>query len=169
MERRALVVALALTLPLVTYGIPYAYAVSTQSTYIAESDFLNVAAGGYHTFIAQCSNPSDYTQKFAIREGSDNFPSFPNVNGVLLNSVGNHLPSPGDVPNGWQVTVQNTYSTAVQMQLEIICQSAVTLPAGIGVPEFGSFYVAIALGAVVYFMMSRRFARRPTMSGQVKA
>jgi hypothetical protein len=55
------------------------------------------------------------------------------------------------------------------MQLEIICQSAVTLPAGIGVPEFGSLYVAIALGAVVYFMMSRRFARRPTMSGQVKA
>jgi hypothetical protein len=46
-----------------------------------------------------------------------------------------------------------------------ICQTPITV-AGIGVPEFGSFYVAIALGAVVYFMLSRRLARSPTISPQ---
>jgi hypothetical protein len=49
------------------------------------------------------------------------------------------------------------------MGLEIICQTPVTV-AGIGVPQFGSLYVAIALGAVAYFLMSRRFARTPTIS-----
>jgi hypothetical protein len=45
-------------------------------------------------------------------------------------------------------------------EVYIICQSPITV-AGVGVPEFGSLYVAIALGAVVYFMLSRRFGRRP--------
>jgi hypothetical protein len=34
----------------------------------------------------------------------------------------------------------------------------------VGVPEFGSLYVAIALGALVYFMLSKRYARRPLVS-----
>jgi hypothetical protein len=54
------------------------------------------------------------------------------------------------------------------MYAEVICQTPLTV-AGIGVPEFGSLYVAIALGAVVYFVMSRRLARRPTMSAIVNA
>src|SRR6267378_1605501 len=34
MERRAIILALALTLPLALYGVPYAYAVTTSSTYL---------------------------------------------------------------------------------------------------------------------------------------
>jgi len=39
--------------------------------------------------------------------------------------------------------------------------------AGIGVPEFGSLYIAIALGAVLYFLLARRYSGRPTISAQV--
>jgi hypothetical protein len=167
MERRAVVVALALTLPLALYGIPYAYA-STQSTYVVASSYTSVGASASHTFIVMCSNPLDYTVRFAIDEGSGNIPAYPNSNGVLLNSAGSHILTTGDVPNGWEVTVQNTYSSTLLMNLDIICQTPVTV-AGIGVPEFGSLYVAIALGAVVYFMLSRRFARRTTVSALVQS
>ena len=47
----------------------------------------------------------------------------------------------------------------------MVCQTPVTV-AGVGVPEFGSLYAAIALGAVAYFMLSRRLTRRPTLSAQ---
>jgi hypothetical protein len=43
-----------------------------------------------------------------------------------------------------------------------ICMTPVTV-AGIGVPEFGSLYAAIALGAVVYFMLSRYSSRKPSL------
>jgi hypothetical protein len=43
-----------------------------------------------------------------------------------------------------------------------VCQMPIAV-GGISVPEFGSLCVAIALGAVAYFMLSRRFARRPTI------
>jgi hypothetical protein len=167
MERRGIVVALALTLPLALYGIPYAYA-STQSTYVEASPYTNVATGASHTFILMCASPSDYTIRFAIDEGSGNIPAYPNSNGVILNSAGSHILTNGDVPNGWEVTVQNNYANTLGMGLEIICQTPVTV-AGIGVPQFGSLYVAIALGAVAYFVLSRRFTRRPTISAVVEA
>jgi hypothetical protein len=59
-------------------------------------------------------------------------------------------------------------ASGVSVDVWVVCQTPITV-AGIGVPEFGSLYVAIALGAVVYFVMSRRLARRPTMSAIVNA
>jgi hypothetical protein len=43
------------------------------------------------------------------------------------------------------------------MSMRAVCQTPVTV-AGVSVPEFGSLYVAIALGAVLYFLLARRFA-----------
>src|SRR5256885_7717002 len=39
LERRALVVALMLAIPLISYGVPYAYAATTSSTYVVENDY----------------------------------------------------------------------------------------------------------------------------------
>jgi hypothetical protein len=69
----------------------------------------------------------------------------------------------GPGPVQWKVTAENT-DGGISQQLVIVavCQTPITV-AGIGVPQFGSLHVAIALGAVAYFMLSRRFARRPTI------
>jgi hypothetical protein len=48
--------------------------------------------------------------------------------------------------------------------VDVVCQTPIAAVAGVSVPQFGSLYVAIALGAVAYFMLSRRFARTPTIS-----
>jgi len=165
MERRALVAALAMTLPLALYGVPYVYASTTQSTYVINSDLVFVSPMGHHNFHVGCSSPSDFTQHFAVASFANNV--FPSVFGELVNS-GLNFPADGDVPNGWNVDVKNTDSAPQSFKVQIICQSPITV-AGIGVPQFGSLYAAIALGAVVYFMLSRRIARRPTVSAEVKA
>jgi len=51
------------------------------------------------------------------------------------------------------------------MVAQVICQTPINV-AGIGVPQFGSLYVAIALGAVLYFLLSKRFAGRPSLSAK---
>lgn len=43
-ERRALLLALALTLPLLLYGVPYAYAAQTSSSYTVESTIAVAAS-----------------------------------------------------------------------------------------------------------------------------
>jgi len=90
MERRALVLALALTLPLALYGVPYAYAATTQSTYIVTSDSRFIAGGHVDLFSAHCSSPLDVTQHFGIHTGSGSAIDeiVPTVNGLLMNSIG---------------------------------------------------------------------------------
>jgi hypothetical protein len=166
MEKRAVVLSLALTLPLLLYGIPYAYAASTQSTYVVRATFPIMAGGAMGLVIIQCASPSDFTQHYAV-SNPEQFP----VSGVnTINSAGLKT-NTGDNPNGWLIEVHNlSTGSAFGITAEIICQSPLTLVAGIGVPEFGSLYVAIALGALVYFMLARHFARRPsTVSAQLKA
>jgi hypothetical protein len=41
MEKRALILALALTIPLALYGIPYAYASVTSSDYVIQSRMVS--------------------------------------------------------------------------------------------------------------------------------
>jgi len=160
MERRALVLALALTLPLGLYGIPYAYAATTQTTYMVQSD--NVVLGPDHapddTLVAQakCFSPSDYTlQYFHLHNELVSVYSID-----TLNSAGRSA-HPGDTPNGWFIALHNLQTYQVTDYIEIFCQSPVTV-AGIGVPQFGSLYVAIALGAVAYFLLARRYSTGKT-------
>ena len=72
----------------------------------------------------------------------------------------------GNPPDTWQVAVYNPTPDGRNFIVWAVCQHPVTV-AGIGVPEFGSLYIAIALGAVAYFMLSRRFARQSPISAQV--
>jgi hypothetical protein len=161
MERRALVLALALTLPLALYGIPYAYAVTMSSTYVATKT-IDVPPAGAADHV-ECK-PGDYATGVG---GYDHL-----GDGLLV--VTNITPAgPPDwtnvfsgSPAGFSFSVTNHGPYTNSVDFYAICQTPITV-AGVGVPEFGSLYVAIALGAVVYFMLSRRFARRPTISAQV--
>jgi hypothetical protein len=150
MERRALVLALALTLPLALYGIPYAYASATSSSYLV----LNIGNGAVYV---HC-NTGDYaTGGGALAVDSANWigESYP-----VFWTGSNYVGISTGQPNAWTASAHNPASDFVNVF--VICQTPIVV-AGIGVPEFGSLYVAIALGAVLYFLMARRFAGRPTI------
>jgi hypothetical protein len=152
MEKRALVLALALTLPLALYGIPYAYANTVSSSYVVSSSTSQ---------IVHC-NPGDYANGGGGIVASGSIRASEPVKG------GSVPTSPADgAPDGWYID-GTTSLTSTTFLVFVVCQTPITV-AGIGVPEFGSLYVAIALGAVVYFMLARRFARRPTISAQIQA
>jgi hypothetical protein len=151
MERRVLAVALVLTVPLAFYGIPYAYAVQTSSSY--QVKVSATATDDSFPLIAYC-NGGDYATG-----GGGGI----HVTGAFVRET---LPisyvSP-PTPYGWFAEFGG--STGFQVDTYAVCQTPITV-AGIGVPQFGSLYVAIALGAVLYFMLSRRFARRPALSAE---
>jgi hypothetical protein len=165
METHALVLALALTLPLALYGVPYAYAAtSTLTTYSVQQSNL-VANGSDQLFNLRCLSPSDSSAAYPALSFPILRPDNPFIHVFLpLNSAGTQA-TDGQTVNGWKVDVTNTEGHAFNVIVIILCTTSITV-AGIGVPEFGSLYVAIALGAVAYFMLSRRFARRPTISAQ---
>jgi hypothetical protein len=157
MERGALIAALALTLPLALYGIPYAYASVTSSSYTVYHGLSVPGDFASHEIVAYC-NSGDYVTGGGY-DISVNHQYIQVLNSEPVTSFG----------QGWLVTVVNSHGTGFSdgEYAWAVCQTPITV-AGIGVPQFGSVYVAIALGAVVYFMLARRFARRPTISAQVK-
>jgi hypothetical protein len=149
MEKRALVLALALMLPLALYGIPYAYATTVSSGYV------NLRVTNNVTEAEVFCNPGDYAT------GGGGFATQAvNLSHSVLKGGGFFVN--GTRPDGW---IFGTLVSSSTLVVHVNCQTPITV-AGIGVPQFGSLYVAIALGAVVYFMMASRFARRPTLSAQ---
>jgi hypothetical protein len=165
-EKRALALALALTIPLALYGVPYVYAATLSSSYVVTTT-TTLPTGSSVDASAHC-NTGDYATGGGVdpQEGgavvSRSLPLY--FDGTSYSSI-----SSGQ-PNAWSGEVVSTVGTqeAFGIATYVICQTPITV-AGIGVPEFGSLYVAIALGAVLYFMLSRHFARRPTISALVEA
>jgi len=157
MERRALVLALALTLPLVLYGIPYAYAGQTSSSYEVLNAFIVSGGGGTGSGTASC-NSGDY----ATGGGFTVPTSFESVQ----SSYGKN-PNHSSNPIEWYVFGTNNGGSDASIEVFVVCQIPITV-AGVGVPEFGQLYIAIALGAVVFFVLSRQFSRRPAISAKVK-
>jgi len=154
MKTRALVLALALTFPLALYGIPYAYAATTSSTYTVDGPTSTITPGSHQALYADC-NQGDY-----VTGGG--------YSGGLTTNIVVSISQP-DRGVGWGIEVYNTGSTFnIDANAVAVCQTPITV-AGIGVPEFGSLYVAIALGALLYFALSRKFSRGPTMSAKVGA
>jgi hypothetical protein len=153
MERRALVLALALTLPLALYGVPYAYASQVSTSYTALWHDV-VLPNQTVTDVATCTS-GDYVTGGGW-EGTARI--------VVYTSEAQPF---GPGPSLWKVTAHNI-DGGISQQLVIVavCQTPISV-AGIGVPEFGSLYVAIALGAVVYFMLSKRLNRKPTISASI--
>jgi hypothetical protein len=151
MNRQAITLVLALTLPLGLYGIPYAYASSTSSTYEMIQSFT-LLVGESANFVTSCL-PGDV----ATGGGYAGFVpvTFSEANPRLT-------PNPGHMPTGWAVSFNNNQGTPQSVEVEAVCMTPINV-AGIGVPEFGSLYVAIALGAFVYYLVSRRTAKSQEM------
>lgn len=157
MERRAFVLALALALPLAIYGIPYAYATVTSATYTVGNFFTVPASSGATLYDSVC-NSGDYVTGGGVNAAVGN------GNEIVLGSIATRADSPTtSPPDRWTGIVSNPSGISDEVFVGAVCQTPITV-AGIGVPEFGSLYVAIALGAMVYFVLSRRFARKPTIS-----
>jgi len=150
MERRALILALTLTLPLALYGVPYAYAATTTTTYVVVGPGVTIAPhdGGADT--ALCHTGDDVTGG-----GYDTAYS--------LSVEQDHPLLPSN--DNWGVFAENPHDFSVVLKAWAECQTPITV-AGVTAPEFGSLYIAIALGAVAYFVLSRRLAGRPTISTQ---
>jgi hypothetical protein len=173
MERRAFVVALALTLPLVLYGIPLAYAASSSSYVVRVQTFVpdpSTSSTLYSHATARC-NGLDYATGGGVTAGGYPPGGYqPDPNQQVLRSspaVTANEPQTGDQPNSWvgSIFISGSWHFGMVWEVYVVCQTPIAV-GGIGVPEFGSLYVAIALGAVVYFMLSRRLARRPSTSVQ---
>jgi len=168
MERRALVLALALVLPLALFGIPYAYATVTSSDHGVQSTMTvhpqaesgsNVACPSGDYAVSGGYQPASFgsSSSTGFQFFPDIFSTFPTLGGTQIFT--------GQTPDGWGFEGVNDANVDATAIVWVVCQTPVTV-AGIGVPQFGSLYVAIALGAVVYFMLSRRFARRPAIPTQ---
>ncbi len=150
MRKAEAVLAVVLVVPLALYFVPYAYASATQVTYVVNGPPISTLGGQLHNeFQVKCSSPSDFTLHYTDRSPEE----VPLFEVVPLDSGGG-VANTGETPNGWIFALHNAVSFGVTTEVDIYCQSPVTV-AGIGVPEFGSLYAAIALGAVVFFLMSR--------------
>jgi hypothetical protein len=159
MERPALVMALALTLPLAIYGVPYAYATVSSATYTV-GNFFTVPAHSTANLYDSVCNSGDYVTGGGVNAAVGN------GNEQVLGSIATRGDNPtASPPDRWTGIASNPSGISDEVFVGAVCQTPITV-AGVGVPEFGSLYVVIALGAVVYFMLSRRFARRPTISLQ---
>ena len=160
MERTALILVLALALPLAFYGIPYASAVVAQTTYVVEGGPHTIPPHGTFNMNIQCSSPSDSALHFFTGTTTLTTPTTiinnqPPLFAIPLNSAG-AIALTGDNPNGFVIGFRNNFEVVGDnVRGWIICQSPITI-AGISVPEFGSLYLAIALSAVVYFFLARR-------------
>ncbi len=157
MERGSLVVALALTLPLAMYGIPYAYAATVGQTIVVFADQTIAATDSVpYELFAHCP-AGDYATGGGAGSDVDSNQLAPTFSGPAVGTAVDFGSAP---PDGWHATFNFNPSLFVGGVVEVfvVCQAPITV-AGIGAPEFGSLYVAIALGAVVYFVLSRRVSR----------
>jgi hypothetical protein len=170
LEKRALVVALALAIPLISYGVPYAYAATTSSTYVVEADYSQrtvVPPQSYGNNAVLC-NSGDYATGalYMVWAVSSTAPGVIDAIHGTNDATGSSFVTSG-TPHGMVVTAINPSTTSsFEFTAGAVCQTPITV-AGIGVPEFGSLYMAIALGAVAYFLMARRLARSPAVPARV--
>jgi hypothetical protein len=164
MERRALILALSLTLPLALYGIPYAYAATTSSSYIVFTSHDLVATSVPPTDLGVSCHTGDYATGGGAGTDGDTTAIVPTFSGPTR---AGSVVSSGQ-PDGWRggfnyPNPATSFYAGITLEVFAICQTPLTV-AGVGVPQFGSLYVAIALGALIYFMLARRSTRKPAMS-----
>jgi hypothetical protein len=161
MQSRDIVLVVALTLPLALYGIPYAYATTVGSTYTKYAVGDATAANPNITVKAAC-NSGDYAT------GGAGIATDPHVVVQSYPTAGGTGASLGQTPDGWAASFADPVGVLYEATIYVVCQTPITV-GGVGVPEFGSFYAAIALGAMVYFLISRHSNRGPEMSASVQA
>ncbi len=163
MDKRSLAASLALTLPLLLYGIPYAYAVAAsagQTTVVFSDQTIAATDSVPYSLFAHCP-AGDYATGGGAGTDVDSNQLAPTFSGP---AIGSSVDFGSGTPDGWHASFNFNPALFVGGVVEVfaVCQTPITV-AGIGVPEFGSLYVAIALGTAVYFLLSRRSARKPAL------
>lgn len=120
---------------------------TTSSSYTVETAFHLDPLVGPVTGTASC-NPGDYATGAGFGQ------IFLITGGALVSDLEPNPSVPGTTPTGYSLVVTNENAViGLNMDVWAVCQTPITV-AGIGVPEFGSLYAAIALAAVVYFGLS---------------
>jgi hypothetical protein len=159
MKKKTLALIIVLVVPLALYFIPYAYAATTiQNTYAENSAPQNLASGAGSSFVVQCASTSDFTLHYI-----DSHPGLvKTVHVISLNSARNPINN-GETPNGWDIGLVNIDAGPITESVTIFCQTPITTVAGIGIPEFGQLYIAIALGALVFYLMGRYMTRKASV------
>ena len=140
MNRNQKIFIIALAMPLLLYSVPYAYAATVSSTYVV-SNGVPVSPQTEVDVAAYC-NTGDYATG----------------GGFYLTGVTGISSEPYPVgaspPPAWEASAYNPSSTLSHfLTVYAVCQTPITV-AGIGVPEFGSLYAAIAIAAIAYFGLS---------------
>jgi hypothetical protein len=139
MEKRAIVLALALMLPLALYGVPYVYASVSTSDHVVHSTLtvsglgnndVNIAcpagdyavSGGYKPHFFQIGTISGV--------GSD-VKAFPEIVSTFPTLVGAPT-STGETPDGWKFEAGNADSTADTADVWVVCQTPITVGTSTG-------------------------------------
>jgi hypothetical protein len=164
-------VLLALTLPLILFSGGYAYATTISSSYLVRVTSNPTFASTSLDFATATCKGGDYATGGGVNLGpwSAPFVNTPDTNLQILRSaptMNGNVPQTNDMPNGWTAVVWLSGSVHPGMSWDVfvVCQTPITV-AGIGIPQFGSLYSAIALAAVLYFGLTvLRKRRMPTMS-----
>jgi hypothetical protein len=151
-NRPNMILAGLLLIPLALFFVPYAYASATSSDYvvtgsktIGESIFLadNLACSSGDYAVSGGYKVDFVSDVAAVPKVAS---SYPTVGGVPATQ--------GQTPNGWAFDLENPTALATTFSLWVVCQTPITI-AGIGVPEFGQLYFAVAIGAVVFFLIAK--------------
>jgi hypothetical protein len=165
MRNKLAVIAIAiLAVPLALYFVPYSYAAVSSSDYVVKSQIILVAES--QTGDGLSCNTGDYavsggyhSNTFSDVPGGDTpimYGSFPTVGGSDA--------SGGQTPDGWAFEATNPSDVSgATFDIWVVCQTPITV-AGIGVPEFGQLYVAIALGALVFYLMGRYMTKKNALT-----
>jgi hypothetical protein len=152
-RRAEAVLALVLVVPLALYFVPYAYAAQTTATYAVDQVCTIPNDSSLHACDALCTSGDNATGGGFVLPAGGGLELFA-ANAVLG----------GGKPIGYEAVVRPTaFNFPRVLTSEAFCQTPIAV-AGIGVPEFGSLYTAIALGAVVFFLLSRYMSGKKPLS-----
>ena len=155
MRNKLAIIAIAiLAVPLALYFVPYAYAASTVTTYEVVSSPVAIAPGDTNAGYALCTGATDVVTGGGFEMNALGGTNYPPV-------VQTSYPFTQSGHNGWLVWVEDPdLSGALSNSYNVYaeCMTPTTI-AGIGVPQFGQLYTAIALGALVFYLLGRYMRR----------
>ena len=143
MKKDLKILVLLLAIPLLLFGTGYAYAQQTTSSYLTYLS-VDVPAGQSSGAVDVYCDTGDFaTGGASAKEGE-----------MILNGESPLPQALGATPWGWRADAVNPTEDPLQLTVYVVCMSPITI-AGIGVPEFGSIYILMIIGAAVYLVLTK--------------
>ncbi len=148
MRRDSKILVLVLTIPLLLFGMGYAYAQQSTGTYVI-GETTPMPAYAPIVLDADC-----YSGDYATG-GGHLFTGPVEQNAVQSYPIPYTVPgTEGPQPTGWRVAGYNPSANPGNLEVFVVCQTPITV-AGFGVPEFGSIYIIMIIGAAVYLVLTK--------------